>query len=315
MQFYSYISTCTNSLFVTRKNLLGTKLLMQDEAQLFSWCTPVSFQSSGLSSCHSNIFECFCFIYPLFSATECNMESYREQAIQLPGIGKRVGVPGNAMNTGMLTDYCLQEKERKKCVTFFKLLCMFRDRHKTISFEKTVYTKIKKIQPASSSACRKFREQVLLALNLKYAHSSHEFSVPNEWETQLQHLRQYCSCKIHHTDVLLVNLKQNADICAFIPLAAWLQPRAGCAGAIPQGRHQQHSSLKTNPCPSAPLVLSETLGIARQVGDTKAAGLREADLAGEWEPCGEEQMGGGMTLSPQGYPRAQTRSLAAVDLF
>lgn len=44
------------------------------------------------------------------------------------------------------------------------------DRHKTISFEKTVYTKIKKkIQPASSNAFRKFREQVLQALNLKYA--------------------------------------------------------------------------------------------------------------------------------------------------
>lgn len=74
------------------------------------------------------------------------MESYREQAIQLPGIGKGAGIPGNAMNTEVLTDYCLQEKkkERKKHVTFFKLLCTFRDRHKTISFEKTACTKIKK---------------------------------------------------------------------------------------------------------------------------------------------------------------------------
>lgn len=109
--------------------------------------------------------------------------------------------------------------------------------------------RLRKIQPASSNACRKFRKRVLLALNLKYAHNlSHEFSVPNEWEARLQHLCQHRSCKIRHADVLLVNFQQNAGEQIFAASSPWLQQRAGCAGAIP-GQAPGTFHLKTNRCP------------------------------------------------------------------
>lgn len=179
------------------------------------------------------------------------MESYREQAIQLPGIGKGVGVPGNAMNTEALTDDCLQVKKRREQNVLPSLsssACSETD-IKQLVLRRQPVLRLRKIQPASSNAHRKFRKRVLLALNLKYAHNlSHEFSVPNEWEARLQHLCQYCSCEIRHADVLLVNFQQNAGGQIFAASCPWLQQRVGCAGAIP-GQAPGTSHLKSNRCP------------------------------------------------------------------
>lgn len=89
---FLYVLTASSWLW---EKFLRTKLLIQGNVQSNVELIHAHLSSSLLSH-HSNMFKSFCFIYPVFCGMECSVESYREQAIQLPGIARRVVVPAKA---------------------------------------------------------------------------------------------------------------------------------------------------------------------------------------------------------------------------